>query len=108
MESTWNPQEYSRRHSYVFAFGGDVLKLLDPQPGERILDLGCGAGQLAKAITDAGAHVTGLDKSPEMIAQAKASYPGLDFQIGDAANFSFAEPFDAVFSNAAQIGRAHV
>jgi SAM-dependent methyltransferase len=101
MGTPWNPPEYSRRHAYVFEYGGDVVKLLDPRPGERILDLGCGAGQLARAIADAGAHVTGLDKSPEMIAEARANFPDLDFLTGDAANFAFDQPFDAVFSNAA-------
>ena len=97
----WNPPEYSRRHAYVFEYGGDVVKLLDPQPGEKILDLGCGAGQLARAIADAGARVTGLDQSPAMIAEARAQFPDLDFRTGDASDFGFDEPFDAVFSNAA-------
>lgn len=101
MSELWNPPEYSRRHAYVFEYGDDVVKLLNPQPGERILDLGCGAGQLARAIADAGANVTGIDKSPEMIAQARTSYPDLDFQIGDASAFSFDVALDAVFSNAA-------
>src|SRR5512135_773248 len=101
MRAAWNPPEYSRRHAYVFQFGEDVVKLLDPRRGERILDLGCGAGQLARVIADAGAHVTGLDKSPEMIAQATANFPDLDFRVGDASDFTFDVHFDAVFSNAA-------
>jgi len=101
MSAAWNPPEYSRRHAYVFQFGEDVVKLLDPRPNERILDLGCGAGQLARVISDAGARVTGLDKSPEMIAQATANFPGLDFRVGDASDFTFDTGFDAVFSNAA-------
>ena len=47
-----------------------------------------------------GATVTGLDRSPEMVEQARAAYPQIEFLVGDAAAFGFEEPFDAVFSNA--------
>lgn len=98
---SWDPQEYQERHAYVFQYGEALLDVLVPQAGERILDLGCGAGQLTAAIARTGAVALGLDASPEMIAQARANFPALDFRIGDAANFSLSEPLDAVFSNAA-------
>jgi trans-aconitate 2-methyltransferase len=98
---SWDPQDYQERHSYVFQYGEALLDLLAPQAGERILDLGCGAGQLTAAITRSGAVAFGIDASPEMIAQARANFPALDFRIGDATNFSVNEPVDAVFSNAA-------
>ena len=97
---SWDPQEYQERHAYVFQYGEALLDILAPQAGERILDLGCGAGQLTAAIARTGAEVLGLDASPEMIAQARANFPALDFRIGDATNFSVHEPLDAVFSNA--------
>ena|ERR1044072_4356 len=100
-ENSWNPALYQQKHAFVYEYGKDLLALLDAKPGERILDLGCGTGQLTRAIAAAGAAVTGVDKSPEMIASAKNNYPEIDFQVADAARFSFAEPFDAVFSNAA-------
>jgi trans-aconitate 2-methyltransferase len=77
-----------------------LLDLLAPQPGERVLDLGCGTGHLTAQIAAAGADTTGIDRSPAMIEQARQSYPGLRFEAADARNFSFSEPFDAVFSNA--------
>ena len=98
---SWDPQEYQERHAYVFQYGEALLDLLAPQAGERILDLGCGAGQLTAAIAQRGAVALGIDASPEMIAQARANFPALDFRIGDATNFSVSEPLDAVFSNAA-------
>ena len=97
----WDPELYDRNHGFVTHFGIDLLPLLDPQPGERILDLGCGTGHLTAQIAESGADVIGLDSSPEMVAGARAAYPDLSFQPGDAANFSFATPFDAIFSNAA-------
>ncbi len=100
MTQTWDPSLYQQKHAFVFERGGDLVELLAPKAGERILDLGCGTGQLTKRIADAGATVIGVDHSPEMIRQAKANYPEIRFEVGDAREFAFDEPFDAIFSNA--------
>lgn len=92
---------YESRHSFVWNYGADLVPLLDPHAGERILDLGCGTGQLTARIAESGAHVVGLDSSPEMIGQARQNYPNLEFKLADATSFSFGNAFDAVFSNAA-------
>jgi trans-aconitate methyltransferase len=92
---------YEARHSFVWNLGADLVRLLAPQAGEKILDIGCGTGQLTAKIAESGARVVGLDRSPEMIGQARQNYPALEFRLTDAANFSFREEFDAVFSNAA-------
>ena len=92
---------YESRHAFVWNYGADLVPLLDPQPGERILDLGCGTGQLTARIAGSGARVLGLDSSPGMIGQARQNYPNLEFKLADAASFSFPREFDAVFSNAA-------
>jgi trans-aconitate methyltransferase len=97
----WDPQRYQAAHSYVWQFGASLIELLQPRAGERILDIGCGTGQLTAEIAQSGAEVTGLDYSPDMLAQARKNYPQLKFVAGDAADFSFPEGFDAVFSNAA-------
>lgn len=98
---SWNAERYEGRHSYVWQFGGSLLELLAPQPGERILDLGCGTGQLTADIAASGANVVGLDSSTEMLGQARQNYPKLKFVLADATSFRLDEPFDAVFSNAA-------
>ncbi len=100
MKNTWNSELYDTKHSYVFKYGEDVIKLLSPKPGERILDLGCGTGHLTKVIADYGADVTGIDSSAEMIKQATQKYPSINFKKMDATDFSFTEKFDAIFSNA--------
>ena len=100
MSTAWDAKQYQQRHSYVFQYGQAVLDLLAPQKGERILDLGCGSGQLTAAIADAGATVIGLDSSPEMLGEARAHYPGIEFRLGDAADFAVEPAVDAVFSNA--------
>ncbi len=97
----WDSDLYDQKHSFVTKYGEDLLSLLQAQPEERILDIGCGSGHLTKRIADAGAEVIGLDSSPEMIATAQTAYPGINFIVADASDFSFAESFDAVFSNAA-------
>ena len=97
----WDTNFYDQKHAFVTKYGEDLLSLLDAKPGERILDVGCGSGHLTKQIADTGAGVVGLDSSPEMIATAQAAYPAINFIVADASDFSFDQPFDAIFSNAA-------
>jgi trans-aconitate methyltransferase len=99
--NVWDPNRYEKGHSFVWKFGEDLIGLLAPKPGERILDIGCGTGHLTAKIAGSGAEVVGIDRSREMIAQARAHYPALRFEVADAQQFSCIEPYDAVFSNAA-------
>jgi SAM-dependent methyltransferase len=101
MASDWNAGLYDASHGFVWAFGRDLLGMLDAQAGERILDIGCGTGHLMAEIAAAGARVTGVDRSPAMIAQARATFPALEFDVRDACALEFDAQFDAVFSNAA-------
>jgi len=96
----WNAELYDQKHAFVYQFGESVLEVLNPQPGERILDLGCGTGYLTDQIHKLGAEVIGMDSSADMIEQAKRNYPDISFGVADAARFNFTEPFDAIFSNA--------
>ena len=100
-EKTWNTALYDGKNAFVWKYGRGVVELLAPKPGERILDLGCGTGHLTNQIGAAGAEVIGLDKSQPMIEEARRLYPDLRFEIADATDFHLAQPFDAVFSNAA-------
>ena len=97
---TWDPAEYGQHGSFVHGLAGGVLEWLAAQPGERILDLGCGDGQLTKKLAATGALVQGVDASPEMIAAAHAR--GVAADVASAELLPYAEvSFDAVFSNAA-------
>jgi trans-aconitate 2-methyltransferase len=96
----WNANLYDDKHSFVFKYGEDLVEVLKPQTGERILDLGCGTGYLTSIIAASGATVIGIDNSIEMVAKAKTEYPQLEFQVQTATDFHFDEHFDAVFSNA--------
>ncbi|MCG1003076.1 MULTISPECIES: trans-aconitate 2-methyltransferase [Halobacterium] len=97
----WDSDAYDGSHSFVFEYGEGVVGLLDPQPSDRVLDLGCGTGHLTAAIADTGARVVGVDRAATMLADARTNYPSLAFVRGDARELPFAAPFDAVFSNAA-------
>ena len=95
----WNSTRYAENARFVSDLGQPVLDLLNPQPGERVLDLGCGDGALTEKLVAAGAEVVGIDSSPDMIAAAKRR--GLDASVADAFSLNFHSEFDAVFSNAA-------
>ncbi|MGB6830424.1 MAG: methyltransferase domain-containing protein, partial [Terracidiphilus sp.] len=70
MAQTWDPKAYERNGAFVHQLAGGVLEWLRPKKGERILDLGCGDGQLTARIAAKGAVVSGVDASPEMVAAA--------------------------------------
>ena len=96
---TWDPQAYANHAAFVPALGAPVLALLGPQPGERILDLGCGDGVLTAKLAESGASVLGVDADAAMIAAAQEK--GLDVRRMDGRQLSFDSEFDAVFTNAA-------
>ena len=98
--STWDAALYESRHAFVWKLGQDLVELLAPRPRERILDLGSGTGQLTASIAASGAEVVGVDHSADMVAQARANFPRMRFDVGDARAFEVDAPFDAVFSNA--------
>jgi len=98
----WQAALYDTKLGFNTHFGHDLVQLLAPRPGETILDLGCGTGDLAQKIAESGTTVTGIDNSPTMIARAREKYPTLRFVQADAQDFAFPPgTFDAVFSNAA-------
>lgn len=99
MSQAWNPQAYAHNARYVSDYGSPVLELLDPRPGERILDLGCGDGVLTRQLAERGCEVVGVDSSPDMIEAARGL--GLDARVMDGHALEFEAEFDAVFSNAA-------
>ncbi len=97
--SRWVAADYATHAGFVPALGAPVLALLAPQPGERILDLGCGDGVLTRRIVAAGAEVVGVDASDTLIAAARAA--GIDARLMDGERLTFDAEFDAAFSNAA-------
>lgn len=99
--NVWDPRLYNERAAFVTEAGQDLVELLAPRPGERVLDVGCGTGELTAAIAARGAVVTGLDLSDDMLKTARDRHPALTFTAADAQSLAYDAAFDAVFSNAA-------
>lgn len=113
--SGWNASQYNQTASFVYSseFTGPVLSLLDARPGERIIDFGCGSGEVTLEIEQtvkSGGRglVVGVDHSASMISKAKEN--GLEHAfVADMQNSEelddvmsgVGEKFDAVFTNAA-------
>ena len=96
---TWNAEAYATHGRFVADLAGDLLTDLNPQPGEHILDAGCGDGELTAHIAASGAQVRGVDLSPAMVAAARAR--GLAVDHHSLTDLHYENQFDAIFSNAA-------
>ncbi|GAA0679575.1 class I SAM-dependent methyltransferase [Kitasatospora atroaurantiaca] len=99
-QSKWDAGRYDAQFGYVSRLAGGVIELLDPQPGETVLDLGCGTGELAEEIRARGAEVVLVDSDPEMVVAASRRLQQ-SAVLADGHDFKVDEPVDAVFSNAA-------
>ena len=98
MSNLWNADIYERNARFVSDLGLAVVSLLDPQPSERILDLGCGDGVLSAKLQELRCTVVGIDPSFDFVQAAVTR--GVDARLGDARSLAFDVEFDAVFSNA--------
>src|SRR5436189_1713783 len=101
----WNAAEYSRRSSLQEAMAQEVLVLLDLNGSERILDVGCGDGQITAEIASRAPRgsVVGVGPSRDMISFAQHSFgpatrPNLRFEVADARCLPFQSEFDLVVS----------
>jgi SAM-dependent methyltransferase len=74
-----------------------VRDLVDPQPGDRVLDLGCAAGAITHYLSTFGADPVGIDAEPLAVEKARELFPGLRFEVADAADLTFP---DASFDKA--------
>jgi trans-aconitate methyltransferase len=95
----WNAEDYEKHARFVSDLAGPVLEWLQPQAGERILDLGCGDGVVTEELKRRGVSVLGVDISESLLAAAGAR--GVETRRMDGQKLAFDSAFDAVFSNAA-------
>ena len=103
LKAMWMAGDYGHFATYLEPGAMEFLPRLQISPGERVLDVACGAGQLALPAARAGAAVTGVDIATNLIeqARARARAEGLPirFEEGDAEDLPCADAsFDLVFS----------
>ena len=76
-----------------------VFNLINHNP-KRILDIGCGSGEITNSLKEKGYNIIGLDVSESNCENAKACYPRCDFRVYDGLNLPFEEDyFDTVILN---------
>jgi len=98
----WSPEQYHKFQAERSAPFDDLLALVAVRPGLRVVDLGCGTGELTLRLVEhlPGSRVTGVDNSASMLEKAAAlAHPRLRFEAGDQAQL--AGEWDLIFSNAA-------
>ena len=102
-DSQWDPDQYERFRAERARPFWDLVALVQPAPGGRVVDLGCGTGELTRELHGrlGAAETVGIDSSPNMLERARRfAGAGLRFEHGDIATWEPA-PYDVVFSNAA-------
>lgn len=103
MKATWMSGDYGRFATYLEPGALEILARMQIAPGTKMLDVGCGAGQIAIPAARAGIDVTGVDIATNLIEQARtrAVAEGLSIQFdeGDAEELPYADAsFDTVVS----------
>src|SRR5512144_366391 len=98
----WDPKQYHKFQAQRSAPFFDLLALVEKRPHLKVVDLGCGTGELTRQLADVlpDSDATGLDSSAQMLEKA-AAYAGhnLRFEQGDQAQLI--GEWDLIFSNAA-------
>lgn len=100
---SWNPDQYERFRQERRQPFLDLLSLIDRRPGPKVIDLGCGTGELTRTLhEELGASQTiGIDNSESMLSRSEASN-GVSFVLQDIEEFlQTRERYDVIFSNAA-------
>lgn len=101
--TTWEPQTYLRYADVRFRAGLDLIARIPKSDYPSIYDLGCGTGHLTRILADTfpGSSVTGIDSSPEMLAEAGREFPKMAWQRADITSWRPPGPAGLIYTNAA-------
>lgn len=99
----WDPRQYLRYGGERLQPALDLLRRIDLEAPGRIVDLGCGPGNVTSLLKERWpeARLLGLDSSPEMLEKARTLAPGIEWRQADIAAADLAPPPDLLYSNAA-------
>ncbi|MEA2571728.1 MAG: trans-aconitate 2-methyltransferase [Acidobacteriota bacterium] len=99
---SWNPDQYERFRAERAQPFHDLTSLVEKRPAMRVVDLGCGTGELTRQLHEklGAAETLGIDSSESMLAKAPAA-DGLRFERANIETFTCDVLFDLIFSNAA-------
>ena len=103
MSNQWDPKTYLAFADERTRPAAELLARVPVEAPERVVDLGCGPGNSTALLADRwpGAHLQGIDSSPEMIRQARESGVKAEWSVADIADWTAGTPYDVIYSNAA-------
>ena len=95
VRATWTSGDFGRIAKGYERGAAEFIARLDLTPGEHVLDVACGTGNLALPAARTGALVTGIDIAPNLIAQAQANAASeglpVAFEVGDAEQLPYSD-----------------
>lgn len=103
-KDAWNPEQYTRYQNERSQPFFDLLAMAEARPAMRVVDLGCGTGELTRILHEHlnASDTLGIDSSAAMLAKSEAyAGNGLQFAQGNISDFTAEHSFDLIFSNAA-------
>lgn len=99
---SWDPQQYLSFAEPRRRAGMDLLRSIELSSPSRIVDLGCGTGDLTARLAERwpAAQITGIDRSAQMLERAKSRFSGIEWELGDLRSWQPDEPVDLIYTNA--------
>lgn len=103
MSTTWDPGQYTKFEDQRSRPALELLRRVSTSAPETVVDLGCGTGDVTRAMAERwpAADVLGLDHSEEMLANARTVPSRVRFEQAEIGDWRPARPYDVIFSNAA-------
>ncbi len=93
--AAWGAGEFDHFAHRLWPVGALLVRMTEVAPGDAVVDVGCGTGNVAIQAAQAGASVTGVDLAPQMLARARAASQAAGLEVtwleGDAEHLPVAD-----------------